>query len=156
MFSTCAFLFMWLVGHLLLYFQVALDVYCFCRLDSPSGRGFLLFLSRLVGYIVDAKCLFVVAVQWLGLVWLFVTPWTAAHQASLSFTISWSLLKLVSIESVMSFNYLILFHPLLLLPSVFPSIKVFSSELTLRIRGPEYWSFSISPSKECLLGWVIL
>ena len=59
---------MWLVGHLLLYFQVALDVYCFCRLDSPSGRGFLLFLSRLVGYIVDAKCLFVVVVQWLGLV----------------------------------------------------------------------------------------
>ena len=66
------------------------------------------------------------------------------------------LLKLVSIESVMPFNYLILFHPLLLLPSVLPSIKVFSSELTLRIRWPEYWSFSISPSNECLLGWVIL
>ena len=90
MFSTCAFLFMWLVGHLLLYFQVALDVYCFCRLDSPSGRGFLLFLSRLVGYIVDAKCLFLVVVQWLSLVWFFAIPWTTAHQASLSFIISWS------------------------------------------------------------------
>ena len=81
---------MWLVGHLLLYFQVALDVYCFCRLDSPSGRGFLLFLSRLVGYIVDAKCLFLVVVQWLSLVWFFAIPWTTAHPASLSFTISWS------------------------------------------------------------------
>ena len=78
------------------------------------------------------------------------TPWTAAHQASLSFTVSWSLLKLMSIESVMPPNYLILFRPLLLLPSVFPSIRVFSNELALCIRWPKYWSFnfSISPSNE--------
>ena len=81
---------------------------------------------------------------------LFVTPWTAAHQASLSFTISQSLLRFVSIESVMPSNYLILFRSLLLLPSVFPSIRVFSNELALRIRWPKDWSFSfsISPSNE--------
>ena len=81
---------------------------------------------------------------------LFVTPRTAAHQASLSITTSWSLLKLLSIESVMPSNYLILCHPLLLLPSVFPSIRVFSSESALRIKWPKYWSFtfSISPSNE--------
>ena len=79
---------------------------------------------------------------------LFETPWTAAHQASLSFTISWSLLKLVSIESMMPSNHLIVCHPLLLLPSIFPSIRVFSSESALRIRWPKYWSFSISPSSE--------
>ena len=76
-------------------------------------------------------------------------PWTAAHQASLSFTIPQSLLKLMSIESVSPSNHLILCHPLLL-PSVFPSIRVFSSELALHIRWPKYWSFSfsISPSSE--------
>ena len=81
---------------------------------------------------------------------LFPTPWTAAHQASLSFTISWSLLKLMSIELVMSSNHLILCHPLLLLPSIFPSIRVFSNESHLHIRWPKYWSFSfnISPSNE--------
>ena len=81
---------------------------------------------------------------------LFVTPWTAAHQASLSFTISQSLLKFTSIESVMPSNHLILCHPLLLLPSIFPSIRVFSNELALHIRWPEYWnfSFSIGPSGE--------
>ena len=73
-----------------------------------------------------------------------VTPWTAARQASLSFTISWSLLKLMSIESVMPSNYLILCHPLLLWPSVFPSIRVFSNESVLGIRWPKYWSFSFS------------
>ena len=80
---------------------------------------------------------------------LFATPWTAARQASLSFTISRSLLKLMSIESVMPSNHLILCHPILL-PSVFPSIRVFSNELTLHIRWPKYWSFSfsISPSNE--------
>ena len=78
------------------------------------------------------------------------TPWTAARQASLSFTMSWSLLKLMSIESVMLSNHFILCHPLLLLSSVFPSIKVISSELALPIRWPKYWSFSlsISPSNE--------
>ena len=77
-------------------------------------------------------------------------PWTAARQASLSITISWSLLKLMSIESVMPSNHLFLCCPLLLLPSIFPSIRVFSSELALHIRWPKYWSFSfsISPSNE--------
>ena len=78
------------------------------------------------------------------------TPWTAACQSSLSFTISWSLLKLMSIESVMPSNHLILCRPLLLLPSIFPSIRVFSSESALRIRWSKHWSlsFSISPSSE--------
>ena len=78
------------------------------------------------------------------------TPWTAAHQASLSITNSQSLLKLVSIKLVMPSNHLILCHPLLLLPSIFPSIRVFSNEAVLRIRQPKYWSFglSISPSSE--------
>ena len=79
-----------------------------------------------------------------------VTPWTAAHQASLSFTISQSLLKLMSIESVMPSNHLILCCPLLLLPSIFPSTWVFSKESALHIRRPKYWSFSlsISPSND--------
>ena len=83
-------------------------------------------------------------------VWLFVTTWTAAHQASLSITNSWSLLKLMSIESVMPSNHLILCHPLFLQPSIFPSIRVFSSESVLCIRWPKDWSFSfsISPSNE--------
>ena len=77
-------------------------------------------------------------------------PWTAARQASLSFTISWSLLNLMSIDSVMSSNYLLLCHPLFLLPSVFPSIRVFSNKSALRIRWPKFWnfSFSIRPSNE--------
>ena len=81
---------------------------------------------------------------------VFATPWTAAHQASLSITNSRSLFKLMSIESVMPSNHLILCHPLLLLPSVFPSIRVFSNESVLRVRWPKYWSFSfsISPSNE--------
>ena len=81
---------------------------------------------------------------------LFATPWTVACQASLSFTISQSLLKLMSIESVMPCNYLILCDPLLLLPSIFPSIRVFSNESALCIRWPKYWSFSfnISPSSK--------
>ena len=80
----------------------------------------------------------------------FVTPWTAAHQASMSITNSQSLPKLMSIESVMPSNHLILCFPLLLLPSIFPSIRVFSKESVLRIRWPKYWnfSFSISPSNE--------
>ena len=80
---------------------------------------------------------------------IFATPWTAARQAALSFTISWRLLKLMSIESVTPSN-LILYHPLFLLPSVFPSIRVFSNESVLHIRWPKYWSssFSISPSNE--------
>jgi len=79
-----------------------------------------------------------------------VTPWTAGHQVSLSITNSWSLLKLMSIRSVMPSNHLILCRPLLLLPSIFPSIRLFSNELASRIRCLKYWSFSfiISPSKE--------
>ena len=89
-------------------------------------------------------------VQSLTQVLLFVTPWAAACQASLSFTISWSWLKLVSIESVMPSNHLILCRPLLLLPSIFPRIRVFSNELALCKRWPKYWSFSFSirPSSE--------
>ena len=89
-------------------------------------------------------------VQSLNRVGLLVTPWTAARQASLSFTISWSLLKLMSTESVMPSNHLTLCHPLLLLPAVFPSSRVFSNESAVRIRWPKYWSFNfiISPSSE--------
>ena len=84
------------------------------------------------------------SVQSLSRVRLFATPWTAAHQASLSITNSWSPPKLMSIESVMPSNHLILCHPLLLLPSIFPSIRVFSNESALCIRWPKYWSFSFS------------
>ena len=79
-------------------------------------------------------------------VWIFVTPWTAAHQGFLSITNSWSLLKLMSIESVIPSNHLILCCTLLLLPSVFPSIRIFSDELAVRIKWSKYWSFGISPS----------
>ena len=94
----------------------------------------------------------VVVVQSLSCVQLFVTPWTAAHQASLSIASSQSLLKLMSIESVMPSNHLILCRPLLLLPSIFLSTRVFSNELALHITWPKYWrfSFSISPSNEYL------
>ena len=94
----------------------------------------------------------VVVVQLVTHVRLFTTPWTAAHQASLPFTVSWSLLKLLSIKSVMPPNPFIPFCPLLLLPSIFPSIRVFPSELDLQIRWPKYWSlsFSFSPFNEHL------
>ena len=90
------------------------------------------------------------SIQSLRRVGLFMTPWTAAGQASLSITNSLSFLKFMSIESMMPSNYLILCRPLLLLPSIFPSIRVFSSESVLCIRWPKYWSFSfsISPSNE--------
>ena len=90
------------------------------------------------------------SVQSLNRVWLFVTPWIAACQASLSITNSWSSLRLMSIESVMPSSHLILCRPLLLLPAIPPSIRVFSYESTLGIKWPKYWSFSFSiiPSKE--------
>ena len=95
------------------------------------------------------------SVQLLSHLWLFATPWTAAHQASLSITNSQSLLKLMLIESVMPSNHLILCHPLLLAPSIFPSITVFSKKSVLHIRWPNYWSFSINLSNE-YSGWISL
>ena len=104
----------------------------------------------LIGSEIWCYSVLISSVLSLSRVWLFVTPWTAARQASLSFTISQSLLKLMSIESVMPSNHLILYHPLLLPPSIFPSIRVFSNESFLHIRWPKYWSFSfsISPSND--------
>ena len=102
----------------------------------------------------------ILSVQLLSHVQLFVTPWTAAHQASLSITNSRSLLKLMSIELVMPSNHLILCHPLLLLPLIFPSTRVFPNESVLHIRWSKYWSFSFSPSNEysglisCRMDWL--
>ena len=116
-----------------------------------------LFMSSLISFIsviifcVQFFCpLQFSSVQLLSHVRLFVTPWTAPHQASQSITNSWSSPKPVPIESVMPSNHLILCRPLLLLPLTFPSIRVFSNESALRIRWPKYWSFSfnISPSNE--------
>ena len=103
--------------------------------------------------LVETGCFYVLCVQLssvqsLSCVQLFVTSWTTAHQASLSITNSWSLLRLTSIESLRPSSHLILCHPLLLLPSIFPSIRVFSNESVLHIRWPNYWSFSISPFNE--------
>ena len=108
-------------------------------LENPQGQ------TSLMGYNPVSQ-----SVQLLSCVRLFVTPRIAAHQNSLSMTNSWSLLKLMSIESVMPSNHLILCRPLLLLPSVFPSFRVFSSESVLHIRWPKYWNFifSISLSNE--------
>ena len=106
-----------------------------------------LFTFSYISYITHV---YVLVVQSLSCVQLFATSWTTAHQASLSFTISWSLLILVSIELVMPSNHLFLCCPLLLLPSIFPSIRVLSTEPVFHIRWPKYWSFSfsISPSNE--------
>ena len=105
-----------------------------------------------------------ISVQLLGHVWLFATPWTTARQASLSISNSWSLPKLMSTELVMPSNHLILCRPLLLLPSIFPNIRVFSNESALRIMWPKYWSFNFntSPSNEhpglilCKMNWMDL
>ena len=113
-----------------------------CALGQPRGTGWGGRWEEGSGWVFVA--------QPLSSVWLFATPWTAARRASLSITSSRSLLKLMSIESMMPSNHLILHHPLLLLPSIFPSIRVFSNESALHIRWPKYWSFSlsISPSNE--------
>ena len=105
---------------------------------------------QLLNFSLIYKLQFVVIVQSLSHVQLFVTPWTAVHQAPLFSAISWSLPRFMSIELMVLSNHLILCHTLLLLPSVFPSIRVFSSESALPIRQPKYWSFSfsISPSNE--------
>ena len=107
---------------------------------SPSG-------SCVYG-ILQARILFS-SVQSLSCIWLFATPWTAAHQASLSITNSWSLLKLMSITSVMTSNHLILCHPLLLLASIFPSIRVFSNELVLHISSVQFSSVTQSCPTLC-------
>ena len=120
--------------------------------DSPQPLNFLegLFLTFRRFSPIPRRCCGFSSVQPLSHVRLSVTPWTAECQASLSITNSWSFLKLMCIDSVMPSNHLILCHPLLLLPSIFPSIRVFSNESVLHIRWPEYWSFSfsISPTKE--------
>ena len=112
-----------------------------CSLPGSSIHG--IFQARVLEWSAIAFSL-----QSLSHVQLFVTPWTASHQAPLSITNSCSLLKLMSIELVMPSNYLILCCPLLLLPSVFPGIRVFSIESVLHIRWPKYWSFSFSTSNE--------
>ena len=112
--------------------------------DLAAAPPYLIF-----NYIINRlyyTILCIVIVQSLRCVQLFATPWTAAHQISLSFTISQSLLKFMSVESVIPSNHLILCHPLLLLPLIFSSIRVFSNEPALSIRWPKYWSFSFSIS----------
>ena len=104
------------------------------------------------GSLIVVTCmerLIIVAVKSLSHVQFFATPWTATHSASLSISSSQSLLKLMSIELVMPSNHLILCHPLLFLPSIFASIKVFSKESSLHFRWPEYWNFSFSISPSC-------
>ena len=127
-----------------------------CCSERPSGLAHSRSLSPKIVCRISAQVSFFIhmydmyvgyqfrSVQWLSHVRLFATPWTAAHQASLSINNSWSLLKLMSTESLMPSNHLILCCLLLLLPSVFPSIRVFSNESALRLRWPKYWSFSFS------------
>ena len=98
----------------------------------------------------------IIVVQSLSHVWLFVTPWTGAHQVSLTSSISQSLLKFMSFESVMLSNHFILCCPLLLLPSIFLSIRDCFNELALQIGWPKYWSFNISPSNEYIQDWLPL
>ena len=113
----------------------------YCALEHAAGQHSL-----------ASSC---AVVKSLSCIWLFLTPWTAAHQASLSFTTSCSLFRFMSLEWVLPSNHLILCCPLLLLPSIFPSIRVFSNELVLHIQWPKYWNFnfSISPSSE--YSWLI-
>ena len=117
---------------------------------SLSSSTIIFFLFKLVptSFAFIYSVVFMVVVKLLSHILLFGTPWTAVGQASLSFTLSQRLLKLMSFESIMSSYQLILCHPLLLLPSVFSSTRVFSSESALLISWPKYWSFSISPSNE--------
>ena len=143
----------WTIGHLRTGFTVCvIGSSLFSPLISLFAHlpWWLYFIKKEheKGMDVHSVYLLFSSVQSLSCVWLFVTPWTAESQASLSFTISRSFLKLMFIESVILSNHLILCHPLLLLPSVFPSIRVFSSESALCIRWWKYWGFSISASSE--------
>ena len=108
--------------------------------------GCLILPYGMVYWLSDSLWCMFSSVQSLSHVWLFLTPWTAACQASLSITNSWSLLKLMSVESVMPSNHLILCRPVLLPPSITPSIRVFSNESVLHIRWPKCWTFSFSIS----------
>ena len=120
------------------------------EIDIYSSSGLAAWLREELGRVVMGNSGVFSSVQLLSRVWLFVTPWIATHQASLSITNSQSLPKLMSIESVVPSSHLILCHPLLLLPLIPPSIMVFSNESTLYMRWPKYWSFSFSiiPSNE--------
>ena len=133
-----------ILGRLCLWFGVCFSLYNFCILTSL----FIIDTEKRHweenGALLVRKSVSSVAQSCLTL----CNPWTAAHQASLSITNSWHLLKLMSIEPVMPSNHLILCRSLLLLPSIFPSTRVFSNEPTLHIRWPKYWTFSISPSSE--------
>ena len=127
-------------------FPIGTPYWCYTGLPSA------VWIWMLVGTILWFMCYCcpLVVVQLLSHMWLLVTLWTAACQASLSFTTSWTLHRLMSIKLVMSSNHLLLYHPIFLLPSIFPSIMLFSDELVLYIRWPKYWSisFSTSPSNE--------
>ena len=137
------------------------------RDDSGSKQtGLIAGWGKIKGYSLPTECFclkisFTSSVQLLSHVWLFVTPWITACQASLSITIAWSPPKPMSIEPVMPSNHLILCHPLLLLPSIFLSIRVFSNESVLRIRWPKYWSFSFNmsfqwtPRTDFLQDWLV-
>ena len=119
-------------------------MYLHAHRNLKKKKNALSFLkeSNLIWDIFYAK----IIIRDINRVWLFVTQWATACQAFLSFTIFWNLLKFMSIELVMLSNHLVLCHPLLFLPSVFPSIRVFSNELALHIRWSKYWSFSFSIS----------
>ena len=146
--------------------EEVLNIYYFhlisCRNQDNIFNECVAYVTK--NTFVYMSIFYISSVQSLSHVRLFATPGTAAHQASLSITNSWGLPKLMSVELVMPSNHLILCHLLLLLPSIFPSIRVFSSESALRIRWPRYWSFSfnLSPSNEhpglvsLRMGWLDL
>ena len=135
----CLFVYLFILAVLIAAW--ALDGTSVSQVSCSTGRFFTAEPLGSPGKVYSS-------VQSLSHVRFFATPWTAAHQASLSITNSRSLLKLMSIELVMPSNHLILYRPLLLLPSIFPSIRVFSNESVFSIRWPKYWSFSISPFNE--------
>ena len=130
--------------------MLLLRIWCHCMWQYKSDLHMWIFFFFFCPLEVYELGWWFSSVQSLTHVQLSVTPWTAAHQASLSITNSWSSHKLMSIELVIASSHLILCRPLLLLPQIPPSIRVFSNESTLRMRWPKYWSFSfsISPSKE--------